>query len=360
MKICLIGQNITNLILALMLSEKKLAVDIYQNNNKPGPKSDRTIAISNENFKYLKDLIKIHIPSWPTNEIKIFLEKKNSKEIINFKKKRKETFNLISYSKLTNICFSQIKKSRYIKTNKIDKTDSSFIKKIEKYNLVINCDKKNSISKKYFYNKLKKNYKSYAYTFIINHKKLINNTASQIFTKFGPLAFLPIGNSKTSIVFSCSGILKDNEQIINLFKNYNNFYDVKKINKIEKFPLIFYTQRNYIYKNILAFGDLIHTIHPLAGQGLNMTIRDIKILSKIIDKKNNLGLPVDISVGEEFQKKTKHLNYLYGKAIDAIYEFFKLDSKLNNSMSEPIFNVLNKNSLFKKYSNLFSEKGFNL
>ena len=47
--------------------------------------------------------------------------------------------------------------------------------------------------------------------------------------------------------------------------------------------------RNYIHKNILAFGELIHRIHPLAGQGFNMTIRDIKSLSNIIDQKLYLG-----------------------------------------------------------------------
>ena len=50
--------------------------------------------------------------------------------------------------------------------------------------------------------------------------------------------------------------------------------------------------RNYYHKNILAFGELIHKIHPLAGQGFNMTIRDIKILLEIIQNKIDLGLPI--------------------------------------------------------------------
>jgi len=118
--------------------------------------------------------------------------------------------------------------------------------------------------------------------------------------------------------------------------------------------------RNYTYNNILAFGDLIHRIHPLAGQGFNMTIRDIKIISRLVNDRISLGLPIDISVAEDFQNSTKHLNYLYGKAIDGIYEFFRLDSNINNSISKPVFSILNKNSIFKKYSNILSDKGFNL
>ena len=54
-----------------------------------------------------------------------------------------------------------------------------------------------------------KKYNSFAYTTIIEHKKsLNNNTAVQIFTKRGPLAFLPISNNKTSVVYSIKGLKK--------------------------------------------------------------------------------------------------------------------------------------------------------
>ena len=56
---------------------------------------------------------------------------------------------------------------------------------------------------------MKKNYNSYAYTTILDHKKnLKNNTAIQIFTNKGPLAFLPISEFKTSIVYSVRGSKK--------------------------------------------------------------------------------------------------------------------------------------------------------
>ena len=152
----------------------------------------------------------------------------------------------------------------------------------------------------------------------------------------------------------------EDKKIIDIFKKYNSFYSITKISKIEKFSLSFEMLRSYTHNNILAFGDLIHRIHPLAGQGFNMTIRDIKIISRIVDDKISLGLPIDISVAVDFQNSTKHLNYLYGKAIDGIYEFFRLDSNINNSISKPVFSILNKNSIFKKYSNILSDKGFNL
>ena len=89
MKICLIGQNLTNLILASVFEEKKLNVDIYLNKKFQNIKTNRTIALSSENFDYLKFVAKSSIIPWKSKEIKIFLEDSQSKELISFKKKTK-------------------------------------------------------------------------------------------------------------------------------------------------------------------------------------------------------------------------------------------------------------------------------
>ena len=98
MKICLIGQNLTNLILASVFEEKKLNVDIYLNKKFQNIKTNRTIALSSENFDYLKFFTKSNIIPWKSKEIKIFTEGSQTKEIINFNKKNKEVFNLVSLS----------------------------------------------------------------------------------------------------------------------------------------------------------------------------------------------------------------------------------------------------------------------
>ena len=68
MKICLIGQNLTNLILASVFEEKKLNVDIYLNKKIQNIKTNRTIALSSDNFDYLKFLTKSSIPAWKSKE----------------------------------------------------------------------------------------------------------------------------------------------------------------------------------------------------------------------------------------------------------------------------------------------------
>ncbi len=170
---------------------------------------------------------------------------------------------------------------------------------------------------------------------------------------------MPCSSTETSIVFA---ILKENknffeDDILKIIKKYNKNYLIKSFSKIEKFELKGSTLKNYYYKNILYFGDNIHKIHPLAGQGFNMTIRDIKILSDLIDEKINLGLSLDSSILKKFENETKHLNYLYSGSINFINEFFKFDNKFSNNYSNKLFDFLENNPLFKKYSIMFADRG---
>jgi 2-octaprenyl-6-methoxyphenol hydroxylase len=163
--------------------------------------------------------------------------------------------------------------------------------------------------------KLLKNITANAYTTIIKHDQILNDTAVQIFTKKGPLAFLPISNTETSVVYSLyNANNQKDENIEQLLKDKNFKYKITSIEKIESFELKSLNLRSYYYKNILAFGDLLHKIHPLAGQGYNMTIRDIQIFLEIVKERQSLGLSLDSSVNLEFQKKIKHKNFIFSNS----------------------------------------------
>ena len=363
MRICLLGKSLTNLVLANVLANKKLEVDIYYTSKLVLQKTDspRTLAISNENYSYLKkNKKKLNIKSWPTQKIDIYTEKKNSEKLFEFKSKKKNNFFLIKYNEIYNFFLKDLKKNKYINFIKLKKNTDSYLNK-KKYNLIINSEIKSNITKKFFYKKLEKNYYSSAYTFIISHKKIKNNIATQIFTKHGPLAFLPLSNVQTSVVFSYEGKNKINyNEIKKEVIKFSNKYEIEKFGKLENFQLKFSSLRNYCFDNILSFGDLIHKVHPLAGQGFNMNIRDIKILSEIIDEKIYLGLEIDSSVASDFEKKTKHLNFIYGSGVDFIYNFFNLDNRLNNSISDPLFKLFRKNNILNNYATYFSDKGINI
>ena len=110
--------------------------------------------------------------------------------------------------------------------------------------------------------------------------------------------------------------------MISYIKSYNNKYNIKSFENFESFKINMVLLKNYYYKNVLVFGDKLHSIHPLAGQGFNMNLRDIEVLINILDKKIKLGLPIDESVSVEFEKSSKFKNIIFSSSIDFIHEFF--------------------------------------
>jgi len=362
MNVCLIGNGISTLILAILLANRNIKVSIFEEHQSKKKLITRTIGISKNNCDYLKkEKINIEKKSWPVNEIKIFNEINNQKEILNFGLKNKNYFFIIKYKEFSNLLNKNLKKNKFIKRYKIKDISffNSIIKEKNNYDLIINFNEKNKISKNIFFKRNEKDYDSLAFTSLVSHQRCNNNMAHQIFTKLGPLAFLPCSNNQTSIVFSVlnnSKVFKDHK-IKELILHYNKKYNIKTFDKFEKFKLKSSILKNYYYKNILCFGDNLHKIHPLAGQGLNMTIRDIKILLDIIDYKINLGLSLDKSILVEFQNKTKHYNYVFSSTVDFIHEFFKFDNNYGNLFSKKLFNFLENNNLFKKYTTNFADKG---
>ena len=359
MKISIIGNNLTGLILAKALSNKNINVEIFYSSKSKKLKSNRTIAITNKNMNFIgKNLF--HISKKfinPINEIGISTENSNNKEILNFKNK-KNLFYLIRNDDLIKILKKNLKG---VKLNKIKNQNfyESLLNKNKK-DLIINCEKNNIYNKKFFHKKFNKNYNSIAFTFIINHEPVNNNKALQIFTKHGPLAFLPLSKFQTSIVFSINkkSFIQLDSEVYSLFKNYNKIYKKIKFSKIEKVELKFEVARHYYHNEILLFGNSLHQIHPLAGQGFNMTIRDLQILINEIIKIKELGLPINKNLLKEFQAKTKTYNFLYSNSINLIESFFKIDNNFKNKISNSIPFSLNKNKIFKNFFMKVADEGF--
>ncbi len=360
MNIVLIGNSLANLVLSKILIKKGIKVCIYYSRNNFKISPTRTIAISKSNVDFLNDIgLDISKFSWPIKNIKIFNEKNKFKELFNFKNKDKYLFLLVRNKSFLSFLEKSLNRNKNFSKKIISKSFNYNRLLQEQNNIIINSDSKNILSKKYFSKRIKKDYNSKAITTIINHQVNRNDCAYQVFTKFGPLAFLPYSKNKTSVVFSLNNSSKEisDYKIKSIISKYNNFYKLKSFSIFEKFNLDLSISKNYYYKNILGFSDNLHKIHPLAGQGFNMTLRDIKILGDIIDQKLELGLPLDSSVLKDFCNKTKHLNQIFSTGIDLIHEFFKLENNIDNIYSDKIIKYFSNNKFFNNQIPKLADKG---
>ena len=350
MRVCILGSGLTALTLAKALVNQNMFVDLISSNKNHKINHSRTIGISKSNFNYFnKNITNIEKISWKLKKIEIYTDKNKNEKILNFENSDEQLFSIIKNFQLYEVLNKNLFKNKYFKKIKLKKK----LIKQEKYNLIVNTEYNNVFTKKYFSKKIVKSYNSYAYTTVINHEKISNEIAVQVFTKIGPLAFLPVSKNKTSIVYSIYNSKDiDRKKIIHLINQNNIKYKIKKIEKIENFELKSFNLRSYYHHNILAFGDLLHRIHPLAGQGFNMTIRDIKNLMLIINNKIALGLPLDYSVNSEFEKKFKDKNFIFSNGIDLIHEFFNFERKTKNHFMSKTVHLLGQNS---KLNNIFAK-----
>ena len=355
MRVCILGAGLSSLTLAKALVNENIFVDLFTQKKIIQIHKSRTLGISESNVDFFNNnIIDIKKILWKIKKIEVSTDNLKNENILNFQNKNNEIFSVIKNYELHDILKKKLNKKKFFKKTYVKKKLPNF----KNYNLIINTDYSNPITKKFFSKLITKKYNSLAYTTLIHHEKVKNDIARQIFTKRGPIAFLPVSNNLTSVVYSLHNKLNENsENIKNLINKYNFNYKLTKIEKIDSFELNSLNLRSYYHQNILAFGDLLHRIHPLAGQGFNMTIRDIKILMDIIRSRIQLGLQLDRSINIEFQNTLRHKNLLFSNGIDFIHEFFNFERKTNNKFLSKSVQLLGKNPFINKIFMKVADKG---
>ncbi len=374
-KICIIGDGLSGLITAYLLGKLNLEVDLISGKKKNNNIDVRTTAISPSNLNFLKkqNLSIKDYQIYNCNEINLFFEKgkDNFTKFINYENNKKDIIHIIENEKLKKILNNEIKKNKNIKTVLKDVVDIDYAKtriltkKMSyQYDLIVLCVGKNSILIDNYLGerKINKNKNDLAYTCIIKHDLDISS-ASQYFLHEGPLAILPINKKSFSLVWSLNNKFKnksDKEIKILILKKLNRIFLKKNAFKIEhlnNYPIDFKFNKNFYKKNIVAIGESIYSVYPLAGQGFNLIIRDINELYKRINENLSLGLDLkDSAILENFSLSRKSENLLYGLGINFTQEFFRYN-KYTQEIKNILLPKLNKLEMFKKISLKISDKG---
>lgn len=161
------------------------------------------------------------------------------------------------------------------------------------------------------------------------------NTAWQCFLTTGPLAFLPLYNGQSSIVWS----LDDTEALRIQSLDETAFRaalaeaseyrlgDIVDCSERLSFPLSHGHAENYVKPGLALIGDAAHHIHPLAGQGANLGIADAAALSKIIMDARQLDRNwASLHTLKKYQRQRKGENRLMEMSMTGFKNLFGNDN----------------------------------
>lgn len=378
--IIIVGGGLIGLCLSYFLGKLGLSVSILDKDEITEPsiirKDFRTTAIS-EGTKIIFDTFgiwrKIKKNAEPIKHIRIF--DRNNTNHISFTNPIKNNFlgYIVENNFLKKIIISEL-----ISNKKINLLEKSQITNIQiSDNLATISTKNKKLSspllvaadgKKSFVRKILKQpfffkkYNQKALVVNLLHSKHHHNTAYEIFYDSGPLASLPMvkglnNKNRSSLVWShnpefIEGLFNVNENFLSSLIEEQIENILGKVVKIENkqiFSLSAHINSSFTVNRTVFVGDAAHSIHPIAGQGWNLGMRDLSTLIDII----NEAILCGIDLGSDFVCKQYH-NKRYFDALslyqitDKLNLFFMFEGFVSNKTRQTGFNVIDNSERLKK------------
>ena len=387
-KICVVGGGLTGAIMVLLLKKSNLFKpdEIGWINPKTAALNDiRTTFYNKKSLELLESLgLLKNLKSsnfTPIKKIQVFGINNSSPLEWNYPNSKLNFGSVIKNDIILNALterLNDIKQYDSIVTNtRYDDFERTLYLKDKtriKAHLVIAADGKNSYLRKILsINTLQKKVSHIALSGFLQQSRNHNNTAIQAFTGLGPIGLLPFEN-KNIINFVQSIEESRYKQILSKTKpekyicnHLNNFFSrihlkfepLTKVNQINKKLSSWKLDLNFIvnptaYRTILI-GDAAHSVHPLAGQGLNLALRDCSSVLKSLENNLKFGQDLgDYSILNFYKKDRLPKTMAITAITDFLFYGFTSTSNQTQSFLTKGMETLNKSNLKNVFRDIAS------
>jgi 2-octaprenyl-6-methoxyphenol hydroxylase len=165
----------------------------------------------------------------------------------------------------------------------------------------------------------------------VAHERDHGGRAEEHFLPAGPFAILPLKHCRSSIVWTEQAeeaerllALADGEFHAELERRFGlHLGEIAVVGARRAYPIGLWIARAFIGERLALIGDAAHVIHPIAGQGLNMGLKDVAALAETIVDAARLGLdPGAAAVLERYQRWRRFDTVAMGVATDGLNRLF--------------------------------------
>ncbi len=168
----------------------------------------------------------------------------------------------------------------------------------------------------------------------VAHERDHQGRAEQHFLPAGPFAILPLPGRRSSIVWNERRA--DARALVNLvprelkreleLRFTPKLGEISLASRVEAFPFRFQVARRFVAERLALVGDAAHVVHPLAGQGLNLGLRDVAALAETVVGEMRLGLdPGAPGPLAAYERRRRFDVAVGGLGLDALNRMFSND-----------------------------------
>jgi 2-octaprenyl-6-methoxyphenol hydroxylase len=171
----------------------------------------------------------------------------------------------------------------------------------------------------------------------VGHERDHGGRAEEHFLPAGPFAILPLSGKRSSLVWTEKRAeaarivgLGEGEFHGELERRFGlRLGEIKALDTPRAFPLSYFVARSFIAERMALVGDAAHVIHPIAGQGLNLGLKDVAALAEVVVDAARLGIDLgQQDVLERYQRWRRFDTMAMGLATNSLNFLFSNQSTL--------------------------------